>query len=115
MNNKIHKNRFIRKWIVSFLIIILLFPGFQRLVHHHHRHHFVFSNDPIGINDHEEHCEICSFNFPHYIDDFDVLYSEPESYTSILSTFVDFRIPGFFTGYQFLLRGPPLSNLLTMP
>ncbi len=114
MINKIHLNEHIRSWIVSCFIILLLYPGFQRLGHLHHRHHIVLLGDPLGLNDHEEHCELCSFQFPNFLRNKDVIHSEIKRYIFFRFFSLESSITSCFSGYHFLLRGPPLSNLSTL-
>lgn len=109
MSNKKHIKLTIKRLVVYFFVVLLLFPGFLKYGHHHH-HHIVFSGEPISLNDHEDHCELCSIHFQNFIDDIEVSDSEPKSYFSVLIFSSENRISSFFSGYHFLLRGPPLSD-----
>jgi hypothetical protein len=109
VSNKKHIKMIIKQLIVSFFILLLLFPSFQKYSHHHH-HHIVFSGEPVSLNDHEDHCELCSFHFQNFIDNNELSRSESKSYRSVKLFFPENRISSFFSGYHFLLRGPPLSD-----
>lgn len=99
--------------ITTFLVALLLFPTLQKIVfpHHHELHHY--NGNGIQLNGHEDHCELCSFDFYHYI----LNNTAPQeismiTHQGLTETYrLDFQ--NAFTGYSFLLRGPPqITELL---
>ena len=107
MNHRKQSERISLQLLTAILVGLLLFPSLQKIVHpHHHDLHHYHGNE-IQINGHEDHCELCSFDFYHYILSNTTL--QEISFVSHPSQSDTYR-PDFqyaFTGYSFLLRGPP--------
>lgn len=96
--------------ITALLVLLLLFPAVQNIIHpHHHDAHHYHGNE-IQINGHEAHCTLCSFDFYYYIlNNATVQKISGISHPVLIATDMP-DILSVYTGYSFLLRGPPLFS-----
>lgn len=102
-----NNSRSCKLWVASLFIVLLLYPGLPRIGHLHQHHPIIQSGNPVGFQEHFDHCEICNFHFSSFVSNLDVILPVLILTTAELIPTPLIQVTTNFSGYIFPLRGPP--------